>query len=98
MALNQGQWHNPRETPIILQRGMKEVGSNLNMAAEIAALNRKIDQMSVKSVNNSSPLPCSICGGTDHLAINCGVSNEVSYEDVNAIFNQITILTPTLTT
>ena len=85
MALNQSQWHNPRETPVILQRGMKEVSSNSNMAAEIAALNRKIDQMSVKSVNNSSPLPCSICGGTDHLAINCGVSNEGSYEDVNAI-------------
>src|ERR1035438_4620956 len=83
MALNQGQWHNPRETPVILQRGMKEVNSN--MAAEIAALNRKIDQMSVKSVNYPSSLPCSICGGTDHLAINCGVSNEVSYEEVNAI-------------
>ncbi|XP_078152627.1 uncharacterized protein LOC144547810 [Carex rostrata] len=88
MALNQSQWHNPRETPIILQRGMKEVNSNSNLAAEIAALNRKIDQMSVNSVNNSSPLPCSICGGTDHLAINCGVRNEVSYEEVNAI-NQV---------
>ncbi|XP_078169978.1 uncharacterized protein LOC144564267 [Carex rostrata] len=88
MALNQSQWHNPRETPIILQRGMKEVNSNPNLAAEIAALNRKIDQMSVNSVNNYSPLPCSICGGTDYLAINCGVRNEVSYEEVNAI-NQV---------
>src|SRR5664279_2236116 len=85
MSLHQSQWHNPRETPVILQRGTKEVNSNSNLAGEIAALNRKIDQMSVNSVNNSSPLPCSICGGTDHLAINCGVSNEVSYEEVNAI-------------
>ncbi|XP_078169258.1 uncharacterized protein LOC144563653 [Carex rostrata] len=85
MALNQSQWHNPRETPIIMQRGMKEVNSNQTLAAEIAALNRKIDQLSVNSVNNSSPLSCSICGGTDHLAINCGVSNDVSYEEVNAI-------------
>jgi hypothetical protein len=54
---------------------MKEVSSNSNMAAEIAALNRKINQMSVNSVNYPSSLPCSICGGTDHLAINCGVSN-----------------------
>ncbi|XP_078148472.1 uncharacterized protein LOC144543896 [Carex rostrata] len=58
------------------------------MAAEIAALNRKIDQMSVNSVNYPSSLPCSICGGTDHLAINCGISNEVSHEEVNAI-NQV---------
>ncbi|XP_078162883.1 uncharacterized protein LOC144558051 [Carex rostrata] len=33
MALNQSQWHNPRETPVILQRGMKEVSSNPNLAA-----------------------------------------------------------------
>jgi polyhydroxyalkanoate synthesis regulator phasin len=85
MALNQSQWHNPRETPVILQRGMKEVSSNSNMAAEIAALNRKIDQMSVNWVNYPSSLSCSICGGTDHLAINCGVSNESSHEEVNAI-------------
>ncbi|XP_078163505.1 uncharacterized protein LOC144558538 [Carex rostrata] len=85
MALNQSQWHNPRETPVILQRGMKEVNSNSSMAAEIAALNRKIDQMSVKSVNYPSSLPCSICGGTDHLALNCGIGNEVSHEEVNAI-------------
>ena len=80
MALNQSQWHNPRETPVLLQRGMKEVSSNPNMAAEIAALNRKIDQMSVSSVSYPSSLPCSICGGTDHLAINCGVSGESSHE------------------
>ncbi|XP_078174454.1 uncharacterized protein LOC144568098 [Carex rostrata] len=88
MALNQSQWHNPRETPMILQWGLKEVNSNPNLAAEIAALNRKIDQMSVNSVNNSSPLPCSICGNTDHLAINCGISNWGSFEEVNAI-NQV---------
>ncbi|XP_078167155.1 uncharacterized protein LOC144561923 [Carex rostrata] len=88
MALNQSQWHNPRETPIILQRRMKEVNSNQTLAAEIAVLNRKIDQLSLNSVNNSFPLPCSICGGTDHLTINCGVSNEGSFEEVNAI-NQV---------
>ncbi|XP_078172833.1 uncharacterized protein LOC144566683 [Carex rostrata] len=64
---------------------MKEVNSNSNMVAEITALNRKIDQMSINSVNYPSSLPCSICGGTDHLAINCGTSNEVSHEEVNAI-------------
>jgi hypothetical protein len=64
---------------------MKEVSSNSNMAAEIAALNRKINQMSVNWVNYPSSLPCLICGGTDHLAINCGVSNESSHEEVNAI-------------
>ncbi|XP_078168500.1 uncharacterized protein LOC144563001 [Carex rostrata] len=85
MALNQSQLHNPRETPVILQRGMKEVNSNQNLAAEIAALNRKIDQMSVNSVNNSSSLPCSICGDTDHLAINCGIGHGGSIEEVNAI-------------
>jgi hypothetical protein len=48
-------------------------------------LNCKIDQLSVNTVNNSSPLPCSLCGGIDHLVINYGVSNEGSFEKVNII-------------
>jgi hypothetical protein len=45
-------------------------------------MKRQIEQMSVKSVTSS---PCSICGGLDHPATNCGVGNEVDYEQINII-------------
>jgi hypothetical protein len=34
MTLNQSHWHNPRETPVILQREVHEVETSARLAAE----------------------------------------------------------------
>jgi hypothetical protein len=94
MALNQSQWHRPRQAPILFQKKVNEVESNDRLLTEIAALNKKIDNLSVNAVNsNSSPSPvspfspCTFCGGFDHLSVNCGmcVSNEGDFEKINVI-------------
>jgi hypothetical protein len=59
--------------------------TNTKLADEIATLNHKIDELSVKSVMFFPPPP-TFYGGVDHLSINCGlgVGNE-GIEDVNVV-------------
>jgi hypothetical protein len=45
MALNQSQWHRPREVPVLFQKKINEVESNDRLLAEIAVLNKKINSL-----------------------------------------------------
>jgi hypothetical protein len=86
LALNQSQWHRPREVPAFLYNLENEVESNNRLLTEIITHNRKIDSLSVKMVN-SSPSPCSFCSGGDHISVNYGmaIGNEGGFEWVNTI-------------
>jgi hypothetical protein len=94
MTLNQSQWHRPREALVLFQKKINEVESNYRLLAEIAALNKKINSLSVNAINsNPSPShvppfsPCTFCGGFDHLSVNYGMcmSNEGDFEQINVI-------------
>jgi hypothetical protein len=71
--------------PVIMQRGVRGGDTNTKLDDEIAALNRKINELSVKSINFSLS-PCTFYGEVDHLSINYGlnIGNE-EIEDVNVV-------------
>jgi hypothetical protein len=94
MALNQSQWHRPREVLVLFQKKVNEVESNDRLLTEIAVLNKNFDSLSVnvvKSNPSASPIPhfspCTFCGRFDHLSVNCEmyVSNEGDFEQINVI-------------
>jgi hypothetical protein len=80
--------------PVLFQKKVNVVESNDRLLIEIAALNKKIDSLSVNAVNSDpspSPVPpispCAFCGGFDHSSVNyrmC-VSNKGDFEQVNVI-------------
>jgi hypothetical protein len=58
------------------RKKVNEVESHDRLLTELAALNKKIDGLSVNSVNSNltpslvpSFSPCTMCGGFDHLII-----------------------------
>jgi hypothetical protein len=85
MALNQLQWSSERGT--IRAPGRYETDALTKLGAQMEAMQRKFDQMNVSAVSQFNP--CAICGGTDHLPINCtlGMSSEGEIEQVNALNN-----------
>jgi hypothetical protein len=96
MALNQTQFHKPREDPAYLNAKMNKVDASDKVLEEIAALKKQIANLSINAVNsnsnsssnsNSQFIPCNYCGGVDHLSVNCGmhVPFEGGCEEVNVV-------------
>jgi hypothetical protein len=78
MASNQSQYQKPREDPAYLNAKTNKVEGDDRLLAEIAAIHKKIDGLSINSVNSNPPpsstfsqLPsCALCGGmTIYLSI-----------------------------
>ena len=55
MALNQTQYHRPREDPAYFNAKMNRVEGNDRLLAEIAALHKKFDGLNVNAVNSNPP-------------------------------------------
>jgi hypothetical protein len=89
MALGQQQWSSVRG-PVRGASGVIETDISTKLAAQLEAMQKRIDRLTNQNVSavHQSP-PYAICGGGDHLAINCnwGGATEGDAEQVNVLNN-----------
>jgi Retrotransposon gag protein len=89
MALGQQQWSSVRG-PVWGASGVIETDMSTKLAAQLEAMQKSIDRLTNQNVSAVHESPsCAICGGGDHLAINCnwGRSTKGDAEQVNVLNN-----------
>jgi hypothetical protein len=89
MALWQQQWSSVRG-PVRGTSGVIETDNSTKLAAQLETMQKSIDRLTnqnISAVHQSST--CAICGGGDHLTINCnwGGSAEGDVKQVNILNN-----------
>jgi hypothetical protein len=90
MTFIQQQWSSVRGNIRAIIHGMLETDLVKKLAAQIKAMKKSIDRMSISNVSVVNlRSPCAIYGVNDHLAINCGWgrTSEGRFEHVNTLNN-----------
>ncbi|XP_010244226.1 PREDICTED: uncharacterized protein LOC104588104 [Nelumbo nucifera] len=67
MVSNSYQWNNDR----VDRRGVHHIDSFAALSAHFASLNKKLDNLSVATINVSSCNPCYLCGQLGHINSDC---------------------------
>jgi hypothetical protein len=89
MTLGQQQWSSVRG-PVQDAPGVIETNISTKLATQLKTMQKSIDRLTNQNISvvHQSPT-CAVCGGSDHLAINCnwGGSAEGDVKQVNALNN-----------